>query len=63
MGLAAPLQARNNQVRHNTWAVDLLWAVEESLRTAPVGLVIAEPSKPTIPLINPHSALKYAAKC
>jgi protein ImuA len=25
---------------------DLLWSVEEALRTAPVGLVIAEPDKP-----------------
>ena len=26
--------------------IDLLWAVEEALRAAPVGLVIAEPDKP-----------------
>lgn len=29
--------------------VDLLWCVEEALRSAPIALVIAEPDKPPVP--------------
>lgn len=44
-GLPDGVAARLHLIRARG-AVNLLWAVEESLRTAPVGLVLAEPDQP-----------------
>ena len=44
-GLPEGVGRRLHIVRAKT-ATDLLWAVEEALRSLPVGLVIAEPEKP-----------------
>lgn len=44
-GLPEGVGHRLHIVRAKT-ETDLLWAVEESLRSSPVGLVIAEPEKP-----------------
>ena len=44
-GLPDGVGERLHVIRPGT-ETDLLWAVEEALRTSPVGLVIAEPEKP-----------------